>query len=185
MLEGNRVSIRPLEDFDLKTFFQWSHQNEGRSFFLDDKMDIEIGSYIQLEKEYREKRSQSLIPPLPMVIEERGGAVIGFLRFTIYYGDNLNALLSIVFLKREHFFEAEGKEAGILMLDYLFGRKNLFRIWTKVIEEERDCLDYLLRLGFKLEGIQKKQVFLRGRYFDLCNLGILRDEAKWGNTGHD
>ena len=111
--------------------------------------------------------------------------MIGFVRFTIYHVSNLNAFLSIVFLKKEHFFAAEGKEAGILMFDYLFRRKNLFRIWTKVIEEERDCLDYLLRLGFKLDGIQKKQVFLRGRYLDLCTLGILRDEAKWGDTGHD
>ena len=73
MLEGNKVSIRPLEDFDLKTFFQCGRQNEESSFFLDDKMDIEISSYIQLEKEYRGKRSLSLMPPLPMVIEEKGG----------------------------------------------------------------------------------------------------------------
>jgi RimJ/RimL family protein N-acetyltransferase len=184
MLEGNKVSIRPIEDFDLKTIYQWSRRNNESAFFLNDKNDIEINSYIQLEKDYWEKRTLSIIPPLPMVIEKANGTVIGFLRIAMNVGDNMNSFLGIAFLDKEHFFSEEGKEAGILILEYLFNKKNFFRVWTKVIEEERDCLGYLLRLGFKLEGVQKRQVFLKGRYLDLCELGVFRDEVEWRDTGH-
>jgi hypothetical protein len=183
MLEGHKVSVRAIEDFDLKTFFQWSRQSKERSFFLDEKNDVTVISYIQLEKEYREKKSLAMIPPLPMVIEKSDGPVLGFLRMAVNVGENMNSFLSIAFLEKEHFFSAEGQEAGVLILDYLFKKKNLYRVWTKVIEEESDCLDYLLRLGFQLEGIQRRQVYLRGRYLDLCELGLLRDEVEWGSGG--
>ncbi|MDY6853168.1 MAG: GNAT family protein [Thermodesulfobacteriota bacterium] len=177
MLEGKKITIRSFEDFDLMTLFQWSVQTKWNSFFLDDKNDVEIKSFIQLKKDYKEKRSQALIPPLPFVIGETDANTIGFMRFTIPSGNNLNALMSIAFVQEEHLSTELGKEAGSLILDYLFNRRNLFRVYTKVIEEERDHLDYLMNLGFKLEGTQRQQIFLQGRYLNLCTLGILKEEV--------
>ena len=179
MLEGKNINIRSLEEYDLKTFFQWSRQTEQNSFFLNDKNDVEIHSYAQLEKDYREKRSQVLIPSLPLVIEEINGNIIGFFRFTIYPGDNLNVLTGISFLQRDYFFNDLGRETGNLILDYFFNRKNLFRVYAKAIDEERNYLDYLLVLGFKLEGTQKDQIFFKGKYHNLCTLGMLREEAEF------
>lgn len=187
MLEGKKITIRSFEDFDLMTLFQWSVRTQRSSFFLNDKNDVETKSFIQLKRDYQEKRSQALIPPLPFVIEATDGNTVGFVRFNIPSGNNLNALMSIAFVQEEHLSTELGKEAGSLILDYLFNRRNLFRVYTKVIEEERDYLDYLMDLGFKLEGTQRHQIFLQGRYLNLCTLGILKEEVDlpppYRNTG--
>ena len=178
MLEGEKINIRPMEEHDLKPFFRWSLQTGENSFFLNDKNDVEIYSYLQLQKDFRDKRALALIPPLPLVIEDHSGKIAGFFRFTIYPGDDRNALMSIAFVNQEHFFNELEGEAGDLILNYFFNRKNLFRVYTRVIEEESGSLDYLRGFGFELEGLQKDQIFLEGRYLNLCTLGILRDEAK-------
>ncbi len=102
---------------------------------------------------------------------------MGFFKFTIYPGNERISLISMAFFHKDHFIDELGKEAGRLILDYLFNGKNIFRIFSKVLEEERDYLDYLFSLGFKLEGIQKDQISLEGSYLNLCNLGIFREEA--------
>ena len=166
-----------MEDFDLKTFFQWSLQNQESSFFLDEKNDIEIKSFLQLKKDYAQKRSQALMPPIPLVIE-KNERVIGFLRFTMHMGDERVAFISFAFINRDHLRDKSGEEAGGLILDYFFNRKNCSRVFTKAMEREKDYLDCLFRLGFKLEGTHRDQIFLKGSYLSLCTLGILREEKE-------
>ena len=185
MLEGKHINIRSLEDYDLTTIFEWSLKSQQYSFFLDNKNDVDIKSFIQLKKDSREKRSQALIPHLPLVIEETNGNIIGFCLSTVYPSDNLTAALHIAFLQEDYFFDHLGKEAGNLMLEYFFNKKNLFRVFTKVLEEEKICLDYLTRLGFKLEGVQRDQIFLKGSYRNLYTLGILKEETEWVLPNHE
>ena len=178
MLEGNRINIRPMEEFDLKAFFQWSIQTREKSFFLNSKQEVEINSFGQLKKDYQEKRSQALIPAFPLIIEEIDGNTVGFFRFTVYPGESLNASMSIAFFRKEYFFDELGKEVGNLIFDYFFNRKNLVRVYAKVIEVEKESIDYLKLFGFKLEGIQRDQIFLTGRYLNLCHLGVLKEEVR-------
>jgi RimJ/RimL family protein N-acetyltransferase len=69
-----------------------------------------------------------------------------------------------------------GTSAGRLILDYGFNQRNLARIFLRVLGfNERGIRSYD-KLGFALEGRQRRHVWVDGAYHDMVLMGLLRDE---------
>jgi RimJ/RimL family protein N-acetyltransferase len=63
-----------------------------------------------------------------------------------------------------------------LMLDYAFNERRLNNCHTGFIENDTVFKPIFEKLGFKLEGVRRQQVFHKGQYWDECLFGLLAEE---------
>jgi RimJ/RimL family protein N-acetyltransferase len=63
-----------------------------------------------------------------------------------------------------------------LMLDYAFNERRLNNCHTGFIENDTIYKPLFEKLGFKLEGVRRQQVFHKGRFLDECLYGLLAEE---------
>ena len=69
-----------------------------------------------------------------------------------------------------------GTEAGRQVIDYAFNVLNLNRVWCGCVKENIGMVKVAEKLGMKQEGISREAFFLDGRYTDIINFGILKEE---------
>jgi len=78
------------------------------------------------------------------------------------------------------FVEAKEERYAIagarLMLDYAFNERRLNNCNTGLIENDTVARSIFEKLGFKLEGVRRQQVFHKGKYWDECLYGLLAEE---------
>lgn len=63
-----------------------------------------------------------------------------------------------------------------LMLEYAFNERRLNNCHTGFIENDTIYKPIFEKLGFKLEGVRRQQVFHKGKYWDECLYGMLAEE---------
>ena len=65
-----------------------------------------------------------------------------------------------------------------LIVEYAFGVLNLNKLTASGHSSNIASLNCFKKLGFKEEGIQRKQFFMDGKYYDLIHLGLLEKEFR-------
>jgi len=65
-----------------------------------------------------------------------------------------------------------------LMLEYAFNERRLNNCHTGFIENDTTYKPVFEKLGFKLEGTRRQQVFHKGKYLDECLYGLLAEEFR-------
>jgi RimJ/RimL family protein N-acetyltransferase len=63
-----------------------------------------------------------------------------------------------------------------MLLDYAFNERRLNNCHTGFIENDTIYMPVFEKLGFKLEGVRRQQVFHKGKYWDECLYGMLAEE---------
>lgn len=71
-----------------------------------------------------------------------------------------------------------GTEATRLLVDYAFTRLNAHRVWLGVNKENQGAVNCYLKVGFKIEGELRDEIFIYGRYVNTYRMGILEQEWK-------
>jgi len=66
--------------------------------------------------------------------------------------------------------------AARLMLDFAFNERRLHRCDTGFMDGDAHSIEMFEKLGFKLEGVKRQQVFHQGRYWDERLYGLLAEE---------
>lgn len=69
-----------------------------------------------------------------------------------------------------------GHEAGALVVGYGFERLNLNRIYCGTSAENKGMQRLAEKLRMKPEGLRRQAMFKSGRYVDVIEYGVLRDE---------
>ncbi len=72
--------------------------------------------------------------------------------------------------------KGHGTEATRLILRYAFHVLNLNRVWLHVYEYNPRAIRVYEKVGFRIEGRLRQDVFYDGRYWDTVSMGILREE---------
>lgn len=70
-----------------------------------------------------------------------------------------------------------GSRAVELLVEFAFTRCNLRRVHLQALESNTAALRAYEKAGFIVEGRQREQAWVRGRYEDIVRMGILR--AEW------
>ena len=71
-----------------------------------------------------------------------------------------------------------GQEATRLAIEYAFTRLNLLRIDLGVFAEHESAVRCYEKVGFKVEGRMRQDLFCNGEYKDRLWMGILRSEYR-------
>lgn len=169
---GKRLYFRALEKSDLKgAYFQWFNDQKVtrymyngmfpnsvrrmKSFFAE----IEAGKHVVFA--ICDKRNDRHIGNIGI---HRIGWREGIGEYGIIIGD-----------KRYH-GKGYGEEATRMVLDYIFRRAGLRRVWLGVHAGHRSAIHIYRKLGFKIEGRLRKEILTDGCWHDRLVMGLLKDE---------
>lgn len=181
-LSGRKVNLRPFARTDIPLLTQWINDPQVREFVL--------GTFPQTEKQEEEwfNKLGSDDKNVVLGIETKEGVLIGTMGIhSIRWTDRV-ATTGAIIGEKEYWGKGYGTDAKMILLDYAFNTLNLRKICSNVISFNKRSLHYSLHCGYKIEGKRRKQVFKKGVYWDLIELGVFREEwlpiwKKYKKTG--
>jgi RimJ/RimL family protein N-acetyltransferase len=167
LLEGKNLNLRIVEKEDLPLVAEWFNDPNFSGRF--DPLDSQQ-SRTEIEKKYGNLSSEEKW----FIIEKKDGTKIGFIG---HFPDRSNLEIGYALIPSER-RKGYGTEAVLVMVDYLFLSKNIVRIQAGTNIENKASQKILEKAGFQKEGINRKILFVRGKWTDFYNYSILREEWK-------
>ncbi len=117
------------------------------------------------------------------VVEKKSGVHIGNVKLGPIHWLHRTATFGILIGEKNCWGKGIGSEATRLMVDYGFHRLNLHRIDLGVFAEHDAAVRCYEKIGFKVEGRFREDLFHEGAYKDRLWMGLLRSEYKRAKTG--
>jgi RimJ/RimL family protein N-acetyltransferase len=172
-LVGKVVYLRALEKEDLSgNYFQWFNDQEVCRFNAHGRAPNNMESMeAYLKRAYND-------PSLAVF-------AISYLENDAHVGNiclqgiNLidrSAEYAVVLGEKDYWGKGVAKEASDLILQHGFMTLNLHRIHCGTSEENTGMQKLAAYMGMKEEGRRREALFKNGRYFDIVEYGILREE---------
>lgn len=166
-LRGRKVNLRPVNENDLPHFVRWINDPQIRDFIT-----VFLPVTIQEEKQWLEELAKSKPNNMVFVIETKAGRTIGNMGVHHIDWRNRTATTGAIIGEKDCWGQGYGSEAKILLLNHLFNSMNLHKILSQAIAFNKRSIAYSLKCGYRHEGVLKKHVFRKGRYWDVVNLAI-------------
>lgn len=171
-LIGDTVYLRGLEDADLSgPYFQWFNDAEtSRS-----NSHATFPNTVERMRERFAEAQQSRDIVVFAIVAREGEQHVG--TTSLQAIDWISRSAEIAFLiGHEHGGRGYGSAAGQMLLRYAFERLNLQRIHCGTSAENVAMQKLAEKLGMQREGIRRKAMYKFGKYLDLYEYGMLRDE---------
>ena len=108
------------------------------------------------------------------VVLKKSGQIIGFAELTIE--EVTRVAYPMTYLKKEERGNGYGTELSKLLTSIAFNEFNASKIRTLIFSFNVASYKRYERLGWKLEGTLRNEVFRSGRYWDVLYYGLLRSE---------
>ena len=179
-LRGDKVYLRPLERADLnETYLGWLNDAEVTRY-------LETGAFPatmqDLEKFYQGvtgSRSEVILA----IADGKSHKHIGNVKLGPIDWVHRRAMFGIMIGEKDHWGKGTGEEVTRLIVEYAFYRLDLRRIGLVVFEEHRSAVCCYEKIGFKIEGCLREQMFHEGQHKNHLYMGLLRSEYKPGRSG--
>lgn len=172
-LKSRRLFLRPVLREDIHLFLQWLNDEDVRHLFMKRAMPIDEA---EAEAWFGTLHKRSDAVSFTVCVND--GPAIGMIGLhSIDWRNRIAATEAVIGNKR---FRGKGyaTEAKLLLLRYAFDTLNLYKIWGTIFSFNKASQAYNKRCGYKVEGIQRKQIFVNGKYHDRIFIGVFRDDWK-------
>ncbi|HWZ83141.1 MAG TPA: GNAT family protein [Terriglobales bacterium] len=179
-MQGAKVYLRPLERADLnETYLGWLNDPEVTRY-------LETGSFPctahDLEKFYQGVTGTKT-EVIFAVADRESHTHIGNVKLGPINWVHRRAMFGIMIGEKGFWGKGVGEEATRLIVEYGFFRLNLHRVGLGVYEEHRSAIRCYEKIGFKVEGCLRDQMFQDGKYKNQLWMGLLRTEYKPPKAG--
>lgn len=174
---GERVILRALEPADWAAYHAWNDDDDQarRLYFVP---------FPQSQEAARRWAEQIATTPstddtFRWVIANHAGAVVGDLT-TNDCNRRMGTFSYGVSIAAAHRRKGYASEAIAIVLRYYFEELRYQKVNTVVYSFNEPSLRLHERLGFVVEGRQRRMIFSGGRYFDLILVGLTAEEFAAG-----
>jgi RimJ/RimL family protein N-acetyltransferase len=168
---GHRIHFRPLELEDAPRLATWLNDPENWRT---------LGRFgpvsRQREREYIEGLYKSADSVVFGIVLSETGELVGCCGLRGIDGPNRSAELGILIGDSAQRNKSFGTEATRLLVRYAFEELNLNRVSLQVFADNARGIAAYGRAGFVEEGRCRQAVYRSGRYHDVLQFAILRDE---------
>ena len=178
MLEGRRISLRPVREADLDRLYDAHTAIGARGAYFP----LGVMSESAFRREFAEhgfwQKTEGML-----VILSADGEIAGHVEFfrPVSYWDAFE--LSYQLYADRHAGQGYVTEAVQLLVDYLFGTKKEHRIHLVIVPENAASRRIAEKCGFTLEGTARGAFFNDGRNQDVLLYSLLRtDPRPWKAT---
>ncbi|WGS65719.1 GNAT family N-acetyltransferase [Marinitoga aeolica] len=173
MYTGEKIYLRSYEEYDMDNLKNIMNNYKVREF-LSFNVILPFSTEDQKNffKSIPERRKKNIYDFAIVRKEENdliGGCVIRNVDFR-------NSICTAGFFIDERYWgHGYGKEAVILIEKFVFYELNIQKIKLEVISDNIRALKLYKKLGYKIEGTLKKEIFRNGNFFDLILLAKFRE----------
>jgi len=170
---GTQIYLRPLEREDLnERYLGWLNDPEANRY-----LESGIFPYTkdELEKFY-EQVTRSPDQIILAIVDKETDQHIGNVKLGPINWVHRKATFGILLGDKQFWGRGIGTEATRLMVEYGFFRLNLRRIELGVYAEHDAAVCSYEKVGFRVEGKFREDLFHEGQYKDCLWMGLLRSE---------
>jgi RimJ/RimL family protein N-acetyltransferase len=167
------IRLRALRMEDAEITWKWRNLPATRDLFAGHPF------YVNPEKERKwiEKYVYSDIPNAGFGVEvAETEKLIGIVFLTDINLIHRNAHLSYFFGEEKDRRPRDFLRAIHMAADFAFYKLNLHRLYGKILEDYHKHMRFIEQFGGKKEGVQRQAVYKGGKYVDLINFSILKED---------
>ena len=171
-LQGKRIYLGTIEKEHCKTLWE-----EFEYDFVNKTEELNIGHSIEKTEEWFEQiKKEQGNTHVRLGIFLNNGKIIGDIALQDINYKNRSCSIGMGMSKLEYRNKGYGKEAVKILLDYGFKNMGLERITANTLETNISAQKSLEKIGFKLEGKERKAIYFGGKKYDRYNYGLLAEE---------
>ncbi len=174
MLAGRVALLRPLRASDRARSVRWRNDAEIRDNVLGYRFPVTE----EMEAHWVDAvlKDQSRTRVVLAIEDKADGMFVGFVYLNNIDWFARNAEFGILIGERSRQGRGLAKDALALVAAYAFATLNLNRLYLRVVAFNKRALRLYRSFGFVEEGVQRQHAFIRGRYYDVVLMGLLRRE---------
>ncbi|GGW38221.1 acetyltransferase [Streptomyces lucensis JCM 4490] len=177
MIEGKLVRLRALRPEDLDAQLRWRNDPEVVHWATGGQPRFGPVTREALERFHEARLLEDPRDGAVLTVEERvDGRVIGMADYRDADPFTGRATVGITIGERDRWGGGYGTEALALLLDHLFGARNLRRVELDTWSGNERAMKAFRRLGFVEEGRRRKAVRVGREWYDEVLYGLLREE---------
>ena len=162
------ISIRKFEKKDIPDKVRWINDPLNNAFLHYDLPLTEKNTEAWFDNNKDNKNRYDAI----IDVDGKGVGLIGLI--SIDY-KNRKAEYYVTIGERDYLGKGIAKKASVLLLEYAFRTLNLERIYLYTEVDNLSAVKLYEKIGFKREGIIKKDILSKGRFVDRYAYGIDKD----------
>ncbi|MGN7178828.1 GNAT family N-acetyltransferase [Cytobacillus sp. SAFR-174] len=170
-LEGDKVYLRPYHPEDLDFFYNGLYIFDTRTLTGLKKVYSK-----EFMGEYFAKISSDDSRIFLVIADKENDELIGDVEINDIDWMNRSANIRIQISNGNYLSKGFGTEAMKLLLDYGFGVYNLHRFDLEVYSYNLRAIKAYEKLGFKQEGIKRKNHYYHHEFHDTIMMGLLKEE---------
>lgn len=173
-LKAKRVYLRPIEKTDVPLLTRWINDPDVRQYlkaFLPNQ-NSEEEKWVD---ELATRKTTDVVLMICLTEDDRPIGTMGIHR--ISWKDR-TATTGALIGEKELWGKGYGSEAKMVLLDYAFNTLNLRKICSTANATNPRSIAYSQKCGYKVEGVLRKHVFIKGRYVDQVHLAIFAHEFR-------
>jgi len=173
-LNGQRIYLRLIEEADVnEEYIRWLNDSEVTHY-------METGRFPSTQesiRKYLDRFHNDGIANVIFAIVDRGtNQHIGNVTLNRINWIHRTADTGLMLGRKDCWGKGYAHEAWSLLLDYAFHRLGLRKIIAGAIGNHVTSLAVLGKLGFRMEGTLRQEVFVDGAYRDVIRMGLFREE---------
>ncbi len=163
-MEGRQVLLQPHDEKDAKPFVEWINDPEARhysrnlfpqNYESEKKWFGEVSTYSQ--------KSDEISFGIWLPGERR---IIGFVCLMAIDYSSGNCWMGLMIGDKTCWGKGYATDAGALILDYAFGELGMHKVIVGIYSPNKGSQGVARKLGFKLAGSIKDEVFVDGHFVD-------------------
>lgn len=172
-----RTVLRRFVSGDASVLLQLMQRNRVwlRPFTPEVPIDLSATDVLkQIRQEHAEARTGKRLD-MAIVDGENAGLIGRISLIQVCWGVQLSAGIGY-WIAKEHAGKGLGREAVATMLSFAFEETSLNRIWASVRPENVQSRHLLDRLGFRVEGVHRQELYIDRAWRDMECLSLLRED---------
>ena len=173
MISGKSILLRAYKESDIEESFNLINNLEILSPLCHGNI---FPLSLENQREFIMKCMKSNEPTFNFAIEEKStGKYIGGCGINSYDSKNRNVTIGM-WLGEKYHGNGYGSDSLRTLCSFIFNEINIFKIklnYFSFNEKGRKCYD---SVGFKVEGIRKNEIFRFGKYHDIIEMALFKED---------
>ncbi|OGI87764.1 hypothetical protein A2995_00600 [Candidatus Nomurabacteria bacterium RIFCSPLOWO2_01_FULL_33_24] len=171
-LEGNKVILRPIrKETDLELFTRFFNDPEVR-FYLSSVFPKTIRD----EENWFDNQVGKNDNVILSIETREDSRLVGLMGLHRINWISKTAFTGACLGEKEYWGKGYGTDAKMILLNYAFNTLNLRKICSTAYDFNKRSQKYNQKCGYQIEGLRKKQFFVRGSYCDEVLLAVYKKD---------
>lgn len=167
-----RIYLRALEPEDYLNSVKWRNDEEIQNMVGGPKYFISS----EREKEWVAKTILDNDKMVLAICLKENDKYIGNIMLQEIDLINRSAHMPILLGDKTEWNKGYATEARMMFLKFVFEERGMERIFAYVLEENISSIKMCEKCGYKVEGVLRKSIFKKGKFFNQVILSVLKEE---------